>query len=753
MTRRAPATAAGVPRREFLKAGGALVVGFSFAEPLRAQQQAEWVAFAPGPALPDPNQLDTWIAVHPDNTATIFLGFVELGQGNSTALLQIAAEELDLDMAQVRTVRVETGTSPNQGGTVASASISRGGPRIRLAAAEARQALLRMASTRLGVAADRLTVEHGVVSVRGDAARSVAYGALIGNRRFDVPYTGTAPVKDHRTHTIVGTSVPRHDIPEKARGEYAYVQHVRLPGMLHGRVVRPRGQGAYADVARVTRVDAGSIRGIPAARVLRRRDFVGVVAPREWDAVRAARQLRVAWDVPSSLPATPAALFQRMRAAKTVDRVVLDRGDVAAALARARHVVSRRYDAPYQMHAPFAPNCAVADVRADAAVIMCSTQNVYETRAKVADVLHMPADKVTVRYYEGSGTFGHSCYDDAAQAAAVMSQEAGTPVRVQFMRWDEHGWDNYGPAHTADVTIAADAEGKLLAYEYHGWQHAWSLTETSAQLAAGQPPTESPGQGQAQGVSPPNTGAMYAIPSLRLVNHRVPGIDGFLKGSYLRSPLDIAISFGAEQTLDELAYLVGLDPYLFRRQNMADDRWLAVLNAVAEAARWSPRRAAAVRSGARVATGRGIAVGTHLTSYAAAVAEIEVDTQTGRITAKRMFGAIDAGQAVNPGFIENQIGGMLVQAASRVLKEEVTFSRTGVTSLDWMSYPVLRCAESPEVTAIVVTRQDQPSTGAGEEVLGPAAAAIANALFDATGVRLREHPMTPARVLAAIQGK
>jgi CO/xanthine dehydrogenase Mo-binding subunit len=607
-----------------------------------------------------------------------------------------------------------------------------------------------MASTRLGVPLDRLTVARGVVSVRDDAARSVTYGALIGNRRFDVPYTGTAPLKDYRRHTVVGTSVPRGDIPAKAAGQYTYVQHVRLPGMLHGRVVRPRGQGAYADGARVTGVDAASIRDVRGARIIRRRDFVGVVAPLEWDAVRAAERLRVTWEAPASLPATPAALFARMRAATTIDRVVLDRGDVAAAMARARHVVSRRYDGSYQMHAPFAPNCAVADVRAESAVVMCSSQNVYETRNKVADVLRMPADSVTVRYYEGSGTFGHSCYDDAAQAAAVMSQEAGAPVRVQFMRRDEHGWDNYGPAHTADVTIAADADGTLLAYEYHGWQHTWSVTETSAQLAAGQAPTESPGQGQAQGVSPPNTGAMYAIPNLRLVNHRVPGIQGFLKGSYLRSPLDIAISFGAEQALDELAYLAGQDPYLFRRQNMTDDRWLAVLNAVAEAARWTPRRAAAARPGARVVTGRGIAVGTHLTSYAAAVAEIEVDTQAGLITAKRMVGAIEAGQAVNPGFIENQISGMLVQAASRVLKEEVTFSRTNVTSLDWASYPVLRCAESPDVTAIVVKRQDQPSTGAGEEVLGPAAAAIANAFFDATGVRLREHPMTPARVRAAL---
>jgi CO/xanthine dehydrogenase Mo-binding subunit len=726
-----------------------LIVGLSVGKRARAQQP-EGVAVTPSAHQPDPNQLDTWLAIHADNTATIFFGFVELGQGNSTAMLQIAAEELDLEMAQVRHVRLETGTTPNQGGTVASASISRGGPRIRLAAAEARQALLGLASARLGVPVDRLTVARGVVSVTGTPARSVSYGELVGDRRFDVPFTGKAPVKNYRDHAIVGTSVPRGDIPDKVSGKYVYVQHVRVPGMLHGRIVRPRGQGAYADGARVTNVDEGSIRNIAGSRVIRRRDFVGVVAPQEWSAVQAAQQLRVTWNMPASLPATPAALFERMRSAKTIDTTVLDRGDVTAAFTRARHVLSHRYDAPYQIHAPFAPNCAVADVRGGAALVMCSTQNIYETRRKVAEVLQLPEDMVTIQYYEGSGTFGHSCYDDAAQAAAVMSQEAGAPVRVQFMRWDEHGWDNYGPAHTADVRIAVGADGRLLAYEYHGWQHTWSLTETSAQLAMGKAVSEGEGQG-VQGVSPPNVGAMYAIPNLRIVSHRVPGMTGYLKGSYLRSPLDIAFSFAAEQTMDDLAYAVGMDPYLFRRQNMTDERWLAVLDAVAEAAKWNPRKAAMNLSKDRVARGRGIAVGTHQSSYGAAAAEIEVDKNTGAIVTRRMYGALEAGQAVNPGFIENQITGMLVQAASRVLKEEVQCSTTNVTSLDWMSYPILRFIESPEVTPIVVKRQDQPSTGAGEEVLAAAAAAIANAFFDATGVRLREHPMTPARVLQELR--
>lgn len=750
MTTSSSATA--FPRRDFLKAGGALLIGFAAAPQMRAQQQAELIPvdLTAGPGQPDPDQVDTWMAIHADNTATIFFGYVDLGQGIATSLLQIAAEELDLDMAQMKTARLETGKGPNQGNTGASSGVNRGGPRIRLAAAEARQALLRMASTHLNTPAGRLTVASGVVSVAGNPAQSVSYGQLIGDRRFEVPYTGKAPIKDYRIHKIVGTSVPRIDIPDKASGKYVYMQQVRVPGMLHGRVVRPRGQGSYADGARVINVDAASIRDIPGARVIRRGDFVGVVAPTEWGAVQAARELRVAWDLPGALPASPAELFDRMRAAKTIDRLVLDRGDVSSAFSHAAHVVSGRYDSPYQAHAPFAPSCAVADVKADSALVMCSSQGVYGARAPIATVLGMPQEKVTIQYYQGSGSFGHACFNDAAQAAALMSQEAGAPVRVQFMRWDEHGWDFYQPAHTADVKIAIDATGKLVAYEYHGWQHTWSQTETTAQLAAGHAAAEGDGP-RAQALTPFNVGDMYAIPNWRIVNHRVPGLKGYLKGGNLRSPLDVAISFGAEQVIDELAYAADMDPYLFRRQNINDDRWLAVLDAVARAAQWKPRKAAVNLSSARVVTGRGIGLGTHLSSYGAAAAEIEVDKQTGVIVAKRMYGALEAGQAINPGIIESQITGMMVQAASRVLKEEVKFSTTNVNTVDWASYPILRFAESPEVTAIVIKRQDQRSTGAGEEALASGAAAIANAFFDATGVRLREHPMTPARVLAALK--
>ncbi|MBV8731655.1 MAG: xanthine dehydrogenase family protein molybdopterin-binding subunit, partial [Acidobacteriia bacterium] len=661
-------------------------------------------------------------------------------------LLQVAAEELDMDISQIKTVRLDTNVTPNQGGTYSSAAIARGGPQIRTAAAEARLALLELASNKLDAPKESLTVSQGRVSVMGSPQRSVLYGELVGDRPFHITFSGMAPVKPASAYKVVGTSVPRNEVPDKVSGKYVYMQHVRVPGMMHGRVVRPRGQSAYGAGAKILSLDETSIREIAGARVLRRADFLGVVAENEWDAVRAARQLKVTWDTTPLLPGSDK-LHEQMRAAKTTDKVVLERGDVAGVLGQAAHMVSGAYRCPYQSHAPFAPNCALAQVTADSALVMCSTQDVYGTRNTLARVLNLPVEKIRVQYYEGSGTYGHSCYDDVAQAAALLSQIAGRPVRLQFMRWDEHGWDNYGPAHVGEVRAAIDAKGKLVAYEYHGWHHNWSAVETSAQLA-GTPASEW-NAGAAQQVNPLACGGMYDIANVRLVNHQLPGKE-YLKGGWLRSPLDLSFCFASEQTIDELAILARMDPYAFRQLNIKDARWLGVLDAVAKSANWTPRAGRPQSTAGRVVSGRGIGLGTHLASYGAAVAEVDVDKEMGKVTARRLFGAIDCGLAVNPGFIENQIGGQLVQTASRMFHEEVTLNTTNVTSLDWTSYPILRFEECPEVHATVVQRLDQRSTGAGEEVMAAAAGAIANAFFDATGVRMREFPMTPKRVLAAL---
>ena len=729
-------------RREFLKNGGALVIGLSLGDTLLGQDRPASAARSL-----DLKQVDTWLAIHADNTATIYIGFAELGQGASTALLQVAAEELDLDMSQIKTVQLDTTVTPNQGGTYSSAAINRGSPQVRSAAAEARLALMQLASKKLDTPVERLLVSKGIVSVAGDASRSAKYGELVGDQPFNLPVSGSAPVKPAQEYKLVGTSIHRNDIPEKVSGRYVYMQQVRVPGMLHGRVVRPRGQSSYGAGAKVLNVDGASIRNIPGARAVRRGDFVGVVADKEWDAVRAAEQLKVTWDLKPVLPGTEG-LYAKMRSEQTQDRVVLEKGNVANAIAGAAHVVNQIGRGPYHAHAPFGPNCAIADVKTDTALVISTTQDIYGTRTSLARVLEMPPEKIQVRYHEGASNYGHSCQDDVAQAASIMSQIVGRPVRVQFMRWDEHGWDNYGPAHIGEVRAAADAEGRIVAYEYQGWQHNWINIETSAQLI-GIPAAEREGTA-AQQVSPLNLGSMYDAANVKLVNHRVGGL-AYLKGAWLRSPLDLSFSFASEQAIDQLAYLVKTDPWIFRQQNIKDERWLGVLNAVAQAANWKTRPAASNLSTAKIVTGRGIGVGTHLASYGAAVAEIELNKETGRITAKRLYGAIDAGLAVNPGNIENQISGQLIQTVSRMLKEEVTFNTTNVTSLDWNTYPILRFEEAPEVTPIVVQRVNERSTGAGEEVMAGAAAAIANAFFDATGVRMQEYPFTPKRVLATLR--
>jgi CO/xanthine dehydrogenase Mo-binding subunit len=464
--------------------------------------------------------------------------------------------------------------------------------------------------------------------------------------------------------------------------------------------------------------------------------------------VRAARDLKVTWQVNHDLPGN-AGLHARMRAGKTADTVVVDIGDAAHGFDGAAHVAQASYRLPYQAHSPFGPNCALADVKDAEATILCSTQDVYASREMLATVLGMRPEKVRVQYREGSGTFGHSAYEDAAQAAAIMSQIVGKPVRVQFMRWDELGWDQYGPATYAEVRAAADKDGTITAYEYHGWQHGWIAAENSQELALRLPPKERKGGSASIIVNRQSTGGMYKIANRRVVHHGVPMV-GYLRGASLRSPMDMHYSFASEQIIDELAWRAKMDPYEFRRRNIASERWLGVLEAAAKAANWTPRVAAAGLSHDEIVQGRGIGIGTHHVSFGAAVAEIEVNRKTGAIHVKKLYGAIDAGLTVNPSLVEAQISSMLVQAVSRMLKEEVTFSTSNVTSLDWESYPMLRFAEHPEVVPVVVQRLDQPSTGAGEEVMGSAGVAIANAFFDATGVRLRQYPMTPERVRAAL---
>jgi CO/xanthine dehydrogenase Mo-binding subunit len=661
-----------------------------------------------------------------------------------------------------------------EGLTLASRTAAIGGNEVRAAAAEARRVLLELAAQRLDARVGDLTTAKGVVSVGGDVARAVTYAELVSDRAFyrtfeQFAYNGgiELPRKngDHAVpkardgYGIVGTRVPRPDIAEKIRGTYAYAHHVRLPGMLHGRVVWPRGQGAHGiSNPTVVSIDESSIAGIPGVAIVRRNNFVGVVAEREWDAVRAASQLKVTWQPFAAALPGHERLFDSLRAAKTNDVVDTDSGDVDAALGRAAHVVSATYRGPYQSHGAMAPNCAVADVTSDAALVICSSQAIYLTRFGLAPLLGLPLDKIRVQYAAGSNTYGNSCYGEAANAAAVLSQEAGRPVRLQLGRADELGWDNYGPALLSDLRAGVAADGKLVALDYQAWSHATAWFETASQLALGQPPptggygAPAPGPGRAGLFSVHLSQTdMYDVPHRRIVNHIVTGA-GYLRTGALRAPMDPSTFSALEGVMDELAHAAKLDPYEFRKRNISNPRWLAALEAAAAAAKWVPRVAASNISSARVVSGRGIGVGTHHLpqNQSDRIADIEVDKDTGVIVAKHVYGAMDCGLAINPGIVESQIVGMCVHGTSLALCEEVQFDQTNVTSVDWASYRTLRFGEHPNVTPILLQRLHERSSGAGEEVLPAVVAAIGNAFFDATGVRLRQYPLTPTRVLAAL---
>jgi CO/xanthine dehydrogenase Mo-binding subunit len=736
-------------RRAFLKGSGALVVGFSLA----GRASADTINISPtGPA-----GIDSWITVHGDNTVTVLAGKVEYGQGTTTGLRQIAAEELGISFDQIRWVRPETGVTPNQGATVGSGSISRGGPQIRAAAAYAAQTLLGLASTQLGMPASSLSVQNGVVSGGG---KSVKYGDLLGGKLFNatLPATalnqGVAPAKPVSSYTLVGTRVPRVDIPAKVTGAFTYMHNVRVPGMLHGRVVRPRGQAAYGTGAKPLSIDESSIGHLPGVQIVRKGDFVGVVAPHEYDAIQAASQLKVKWDESPTLSGS-GNIAGQMRdqdaAGKTTNAIRASAGDVGAALASAAKVVSATYFHAYQTHGPIGPNCAIADVRPGSAMVLSPTQSIYDTRFTLSITLGLPETAITVQYWDGGGTFGSSGFDDVTHAAAVMSQSVGKPVRAQFMRWDEHGWDTYGPPVLADVRAGIDAKGNIVAYDSTAWGHPYVpylAGQTTRELTGVPIPVKDLAVG---GV---DTGqSRYNIPNRRVTGKSLNSVsNGWLQASYLRQPLAPQNTFISEQMIDELAYAAGMDPIAFRIQNydgttVAGSRAIAVLQALAQAAAWKPKVAASQLEQGDVVRGRGVASN----GLNAGLADVEVNRKTGKITVKDIYAIQDNGLTINPGLVENQMSGSLIMGVSRALVEEVSFSKTRVTSLDWATYPILRFKDAPRVTAIILNRPDQLASGAGEQAQAPTAAAIANAFFDATGVRIRQAPMTPARARAVLK--
>jgi CO/xanthine dehydrogenase Mo-binding subunit len=764
----------GVPvfaRRELLKGAAALLVSLNV--PLVAWS-AGGRAAAPTPRNLDPARLDTWLAIRSDGCVTGYWGKMDMGQGVDTAIAQIVADELDVPVDAVDIVFGDTARCADQGGASGSNGLKLSGRAFRAAAAEARLALLEQAAAELGAPRDELQVVDGVVSVKGRPSPTVSYADLVrrgaplaapiqwnGKYGNALTLSGRAKPKPWSESRVVGTSVPRKDIRDKLLARATFLHDHSLPGMLHGRLVRPRKPGAC-----VRRVDRDSLKDIPGVEVVVDGNFIGVVAPREWDAIRAARQLAVDWDEADSGFATDSeSLHDWIRRADAVESAVEhDNGDVDAEIAAAARTLIAEYEWPFQSHARMAPAAAIADVRDGHVTIWTDSQKPWDTARGAAALLgdtrvaSTAADKTyTARaiWMPGPGSYGRSDAGDGAMDAVLLSEALHAPVRVQWMRDEGHGWDPKGPASVVTCRGAIDSAGGVRAYHFHikGFsRHDQNSREDSpGEVLAGHlvghdsTPEWTVSSPDDSYVFPAKRYSWQAIAPLR--RQASP-----LRTAHFRDPYGPETHFASESFIDELAYAAGTDPLEFRLARIADERDAAVLRTAAELSGWQPRTAPRKR---READGRyvgtGIAYAQRSGSVNAVVAETVVDPGSGRIHVRRIWVGADHGLVVNPFTLDRTIEGNLLQAMSRTLFEEVQFTRDGVRSLDWQSYPILEAADAPDDVQIRhVNRPELGPQGAGEPTTRVMPAAIANAVFDATGVRLRRVPFTPARVKAAL---
>ena len=765
----------GTSRRDFLSAAGALVVSVAsggvstqaFAQTAGAAMASSSPASVVGttlatlsaikPAL-KADELDSWVAIQPDGSVVAYYGKVDLGQSLEVAIGQIVAEELDVSYRKVKIVMGNTATSMNQGGASSALGIQAGAKPLRNAAAEARRILLNLASEKMGVPAANLVVDDGEISVKGNSAQKVTYAELIGGKYFNskvewnkqignpLDVKGLAKPKSPADYKVVGLSLPRNDVAWKVFGTGGNIADVKVPGMLHARVIRTPVAGGLAE-----KVDEASIKHIAGARVVREKNFLAVVAEREWDAVRAAKELKVTWSAsPKPFPAFEK-LHAHIRQAPTRKRTEEQKkGDVAVALKSAVKVVEAEYLWPFQSHASMGPASAVADVKADKITLWTGSQKPHYARDGVAALLKVPVDKVEAIWVQGPGSYGRNDAGDAIMDAAFISSKVGQPVRVQGMRHDGTAWDPKAPASVHRARAAIDADGKVVAYDF----------TTRAFSRATIDSNESDPRDSLVGMElglPPKGGITFGIPeesyafdNKLMAWEVIPDlIDSAspMRTSHMRDPVGLQIQFASEQFIDELAYATGEDPIAFRVKYAKAPRDIAVLKAAAEKSGWEPRgKAKRDRSGA-VLTGRGIAYAQRAGTIVAVVAEIEVDRKTGRIWGRKFTVAHDCGLIVNPQGLRYTIEGGLVQALSRTLYEEVQFAPDQVKSVDWRSYPILEIKDTPEsIDIVLINRPEAPPTGAGEATCRVVPAAIANAFFDATGVRMRQAPLNPARV-------
>jgi len=734
-----------ISRRDALKAGGALVVSFAFGTVPRN-------VFAQTGRPVDSGEVDGLLAIHADGSVTLYTSKVDVGTGIRIAFAQMAAEELGVSPSRVTVVEGDTATCPDQGGTGGSTGLIRGGTEIQAAAATARRALLQMGAARLNRPVADLTIADGEVRPRAGGA-GVGIGSLIGDRLFSLKVDRNAPLTPASQHAAIGKPLPRPDVPAKCTGRHVYVQDFTTPGMLHGRIVRPPSIGAT-----LVSVDESSLRGIPDVRVVRVGNFLAVVAKDEWAAVRAATTLGATWDERTSLPGHEGLDRFSRTAPLERDQEILNRGNTADVSRRAAQTMSATYFWPFQSHASLGPSCAVADVRADGtATVWTASQGVHGLRGNLSKVFGIPPEKLRVIFLDGSGSYGTNGGDHVAADALLLSKTIGQPVRVQWMRHDEHGWDPKGPQQLLDVRAALDTDGRIVAWETEMWvpNAAPGARALLSAEAAGLQQEHGTGSGAiTQNGEPP-----YAVDNVRVVAHLIK--DTPLQLSNLRAPGKIANVFAVEGFTDEIAAAQKVDAVEFRLKRLSDPRAVDAITRTAAAFKWDTRPSPNPRARQAPSTslgtsnllvGRGIAYMRYkqMENYVAMAMEVAVNPSTGQIQVRRVTCSHDCGLVVNPDGLRNQVEGCIVQTLSRALHEEVKFDRSRVTSVDWTTYPILRFPEAPAVDVILIDRPNEALVGAGEAATAPVAAALANAVFDATGVRLRTVPFTPARVKAAL---
>ena len=733
----------GITRRRFLEQAAALTVGFTLA-PL-----ARGLAQAPSPlpgSLQKNRMLDGWLRINPNGTVTAFTGKVEIGQGIVTALAQIAGDELDVDLARIEMISGDTSRTPDEGVTSGSRSIEESGSALRFACAEARALLLEAAAAKLGEPASSLRVEDGVVLAPGGGRAT--YWELTTEAMLKREATAKAKPKPPSQHRLIGKSVPRRDIPAKVTGGAAYVHDMRLPGMVFGRVVRPPSPRA-----RLISVDEKAARAMPGVvAVVRDGSFLAVAAEREEQAIAAMRALRVRakWQETASLPPSGRKLFDHLRRQPAQDSVVSEKNDAAPAAVKTLQATFTR---PFQAHAAIGPSCAVAQWQNGKLHVWSHTQGVFPLRGELAKALKMAAADITVTHREGSGCYGHNGADDVALDAALCARATrGRPVKLQWMRDDEFRWEPYGSAMLIDLRAGLDAQGNVVDFHNELWSHTHSTRpgeSDGTNLLAAWYLKDPQRPGSARNIPQPAGGGdrnaipLYVFPRQRVINHFLPEMP--VRVSALRTLGAYANVFAIESFMDELAAAAGLDPIEFRLRHLSDPRAKAVIEAVASKAGWRPKQSGDGRHG----RGIGFAKYKNLAAYVAVIAEVEVDRATGVVQVPRAFAAADAGLIVNPDGLINQIEGGVIQSTSWTLREAISYDGTQVLTQSWADYPILHMTEVPSVDVSLIDRPEERSVGAGESAQGPTVAAIANAVANATGRRIRDLPFTAERVKAA----